>query len=360
MIDKVTSLYVHVPFCSSICSYCDFAKVLYFKDLANDYLKSLEKEILLYKIDKPLKTVYIGGGTPTSLDDEQFSFLLSLLDPYIDENILEYTVEANPESLTLNKLKIMKEHHVNRLSLGVESTDDRILKYIGRQYTFEDVKKVVGLAKKEGFDNISIDLILGLPQVSNEMLLKDINNILSLDINHISAYSLTVHENTKFYLEGIKEKDDDEMREKYDIINKILENHGYLHYEISSWTKDDKFSKHNLVYWKDEQYYGLGLNASGYINNIRYTNTRNLYKYNKGLYKDYEEVVSKEDDLEYYLMLNLRTIFGIDLDEFKEKFGFDFLNRYELNEYFVIENNHVHLTYPGMMILDNILINLLD
>ena len=361
----ITSLYIHIPFCHSICTYCDFAKVLYFGTFAKDYLNSLENELEQYHINKDLKTVYIGGGTPTSLSDEQFSFLLSLVDPYI-KNIDEYTIEANPESLSLNKLKMMKAHGVNRLSIGVESTDERILKAINRLHTFNDVKEVVNNARKLGFDNISFDLILGLPQVSNEMLIKDINNILSLNPDHLSCYSLTVHQNTYMGIKGITPPNDDEMREKYDIVNKILTDNGYIHYEISSWCKGNKYSKHNLVYWKDEQYYGLGLGASGFIDNIRYTNTLNLNEYLKGQYEGFKEVVDLNDDFEY-LMLSLRTIFGINYQEYQNRFGVSFLEKYKkrildnrFESYFIFEKDKAYLTYEGMMIADTILLKICE
>ena len=361
----ITSLYIHIPFCHSVCTYCDFAKVLYFNSFCEDYLRSLKNEMNQYNINKSLKTVYIGGGTPTSISDEQFSFLLSLVDPYI-KDVIEYTIEANPESLTLEKLKMMKAHGVNRLSIGVESTNDKILKAINRLHTFEDVKKCVRNAREVGFDNISFDLILGLPNVSDEMLIKDIINILSLNPDHLSCYSLTVHQNTYMGIKGIIPPSDDEMRDKYDIVNKLLTENGYIHYEISSWCKPNKYSRHNLVYWKDEQYYGLGLGASGFIGNIRYTNTLNLNEYNQGKYEGFNEVIDLNDDFEY-LMLSLRTIFGINYQEYQERFGISFLEKYKkrildsgYSSYFIFGEDKAYLNYEGMMILDSILLDICD
>ena len=361
--NKPSSLYIHIPFCNSICTYCDFAKLLYRKEFVDLYLISLKKEIESYQIPHNLKTVYVGGGTPTSLDDEQFSFLLSLIDDYVGD-VEEYTFEANPESLSVSKLEMMKKHHVNRLSIGVESTNDKILKSINRLHTWEDVKRAYLEARRIGFDNISFDLIIGLPNVSDEMLINDINNIIELNPEHISCYSLTIHPQTVMGIKGYKELSDDEIRRKYDLINEILMKHGYTHYEISNWAKVNKVSKHNYVYWKCEHYYGVGLNASGYIDNIRYENTKNLSDYIKGKYVLIKEEVDPNDDFEY-LMLNLITSRGIVFEEYKNLFGMSFMDKYQkrikdnkLDNYFVFDDYHIYLTYEGMMVLDAILLDL--
>ena len=201
------SLYIHIPFCEALCDYCDFPKLQYFTFFAAKYLIYLQKELDSYNIGKDLKTIYIGGGTPTSLEDHLFEKLLKMVLPYT-KNIQEYTIEANPESLSLNKLKLMKNYGVNRLSIGVESTDDKILKTINRHHTFSDVKKAIKMAKEVGFDNINVDLILGLPHCLKPQLKKDLDNLLSLPITHISCYSLSIHPHTSFYLRGIKERKD--------------------------------------------------------------------------------------------------------------------------------------------------------
>lgn len=365
MNNKIESLYVHIPFCHSLCHYCDFPKLLAIDSFIKPYLLSLKKEIESYNINKELKTVYIGGGTPTSISDEQFSFLLDLLDSYT-KHIEEYTIEANPESLTKEKLLIMKKHGVNRLSIGVESTNDDILKSINRLHTFEDVKKANKLARDLGFDNISFDLIIGLPGVTNEMLIEDVKNILSLNPDHISCYSLTVHEHTVMGIKGIKPAEDDEMREKYDIVNKLLTDAGFIHYEISNWCKPNKYSRHNLTYWKDEQYYGVGLGAAGFINYVRYTNTLSINEYIKGKYLALKDNELPQDDF-VYLMLSLRTIFGINYKEYQDRFGVSFLDRYlaiikakQYEKYFVFEEEKAYLTYEGMMILDTILLDIVD
>ena len=362
---KIKSLYIHIPFCEHICDYCDFAKVQYFSLFAHSYLKELKKELDSYHIPSDLETIYIGGGTPTSLEDDLFLELLMMLEKYT-RNIKEYTFEANPESLSIAKMEMMKKFGVNRISIGVETTNDDILKSINRHHTFMDVKNTVLNAQKLGFDNLNVDLILGLPGASLEQLRQDLIKLTNLNVQHISCYSLTVHPNTVFFLKGIKEPLDDDVRIYYDYVHNFLAEHGYRHYEVSNWSKPGFENKHNMTYWKNEHYYGVGLGASGYIDNVRYTNTKSINEYLKGKYLDYQEVVDRTDDIEYQIMLNLRTKEGLDLKDFKNKFGFDlYQNKKDIiddlarNGYLVISNEKLIPTYEGMMTLDQIVLKLI-
>lgn len=358
--NKISALYIHIPFCESICDYCDFAKLQYFHNFAEQYLNALEKELHEVVDNKDLKTIYIGGGTPTSLSDEQFERLLLMVKPYALK-VKEFTVEANPESLSLSKIKLLNKYHVNRVSIGVESTNDNILKAINRKHTFNNVKEAVKNLRNNGIDNINLDLIIGLPNVSKKMLMEDIINILSLNPSHISAYSLTVHEHTKFFIDKVNEPDDDYAYEAYKEINKTLETHGYSHYEVSNWAKEGYESQHNLTYWRNEQYYGVGLAAAGYIANVRYKNTTNFKDYISFKNEKEEEIVTLKDEKDYELMLRLRTKYGINLQEYKEKFDEDF---YELHkdviDHFIktkllkVVNNNLVPTFSGMMKLDTI------
>ena len=363
--NKANSLYIHIPFCESICDYCDFAKLQYFHSFADKYLIALEKELTKRVDYTDLKTIYIGGGTPTSLDDSQFEQLLKMVSRY-SQQVEEYTVEANPESLTLSKIKLLHKYGVNRLSIGVESTDDKILKSINRKHTFADVKKVVELARENSINNINLDLIIGLPNVSEKMLEKDIKNILSLNPDHISCYSLTVHEHTVFHINGIEEPVEEFAYAAYKRINKLLEDNGYVHYEISNWAKPGKESKHNLVYWNNEHYYGIGLAASGYLDNIRYKNTTNFSEYISFENEIEQEVVTKKDEIEYEIMLRLRTRFSLNLSELKTKYGIDLyslkrdaIDNYVSGGYLTIKDNHLIPTFEGMMIQDKIVLDLL-
>ena len=363
MMNKAKALYIHIPFCHYICSYCDFTKLQYFSFLLKEYLHALKNEMESYQIDE-LDTIYVGGGTPTSLSLDELKMLLEIIKPG-SKNVKEYTFEANPDSLTKDKLILLHQYGVNRLSIGVESTDDKILSLINRHHSFLDVKRCIQEAREIGFNNINVDLILGLPNMSKAMIKKDILNVISLGVEHVSCYSLTVHEHTRFYLEKIAEKDDDFIRDIYDIVKEELSNAGYEQYEISNFAKDKHYSLHNLTYWKDEQYYGVGLGASGYLDNIRYTNTKNLTLYNKGIIEKEIEEVDLESDKHYFIYLNLRTIFGLDLTRYQEKFHEDLYlkKKDEIDELISLgllikENNTLRPSYQALMTLDNIVLKL--
>lgn len=361
----IKALYIHIPFCEHICDYCDFPKLQYFRNFATNYLSSLKAELKSYHIDKEnIETIYVGGGTPTSLEDDLFLELLKIIKPY-SRHVKEYTFEANPESLSLEKLKMMKEYKVNRLSIGVESTDDKVLKAINRHHTFKDVQIAVLNARKIGFDNINVDLIIGLPHVSKALLEKDLDNVLSLSTEHISCYSLTVHPNTMFGIKKIDEPSGDDAREFYDLVEDKLLKNGFIHYEISNWCKKGKESLHNFTYWKDEEYYGIGLGASGFVNGVRYTNTKSIQKYIEGNFLEEKEVVNKEDDIEYFIMLNLRTNRGIIFQEFEDRFNISFKEKYLMSIDKMVDEgllmldekkSRIYPTYNGMMILDQIIL----
>ena len=353
--NKVEALYIHIPFCEKICDYCDFTKLQYFRNFASDYLKALEKEIKSYHI-KDLKTIYVGGGTPTALEDDLFLELLELIAPYTD-GVVEYTFEANPESLTLAKIQMLKEHGVNRVSLGVQTTNDKILQMVNRDHTFSQVKTAIKNLKENGITNINCDLILGLPHSSTKILKEDLDNILSLETTHVSCYGLTINPHTVLFNKAVSEPSGDQLRKYYDIVQETLTSHGYKHYEVSNWAKPGFESEHNLTYWRNEQYFGAGLGASGYIKDIRYKNTTNLSQYLTGAYVNEKERVSKRDKMVYQVILNLRTIEGLDLSFVKNK-------EKEINEFLSsgllkIENNRLIPTYEGMMVLDQIILKLI-
>ena len=358
------ALYIHIPFCESICDYCDFTKLQYFHSFAEKYLVALKRELDERVKNKDIRTIYIGGGTPTSLDDAQFETLLKMVEPY-SKNVVEYTVEANPESLSLSKIKLLKKYGVNRVSIGVESTNDQILESINRKHTFSDVKNVVKNLRDNGINNVNLDLIIGLPNVSFKMLEEDIRNILSLKPNHISCYSLTVHEHTVFYINKIEEPDEEFAYQAYKVINDLLEKNSFSHYEVSNWAIPGYESKHNLVYWNNERYYGIGLGASGYINNVRYKNSTNFNQYVSFLNEIEEEMVTQGDEKDYELMLRLRTKFGLNLNDYKAKFGVDLyashkqiIDNYIAQGYLTLKDNILAPTFEGMMILDKIYLDL--
>ena len=290
---------------------------------------------------------------------------MKIIKPYSD-GVKEYTFEANPESLSESKIRFLKEYGVNRISLGVQSTDSKVLKAINREHGYEDVKKAISLLQQYGIDNINVDLILGLPHSSKSLLLKDLENLTKLGIKHISCYGLTIHPHTVLYNQGFKELEDDKMRELYDLVHNYLKDKGFVHYEVSNWAKEGYESLHNMTYWRNEQYYGCGLGAAGYIGEIRYKNTTNLDKYLKGEYILEKEELTIKDKYNYEIMLVLRCIHaGLSFNKIKEEYGVDLTQKMDSIEKFINEgylslsNGVVYPTYEGMMILDTIILELI-
>lgn len=353
----INSLYIHIPFCKHICFYCDFPKLLLNKKWAEQYLDALLIELKKQKINHKLKTIYIGGGTPTAID---LTRLLKALQPFLRKDT-EFTIEGNLLDLTPNLLKNYKRYGVNRLSLGVQSTNDRILKVLGRRHTKKDVFNKIKLAKAY-IKNINLDLIYGFAELNQKDLKSELDDYLALDVNHISTYSLEIHPGTKFYLDKRKEMDQTKVRQQFDLIYQTLTKHGYIRYEISNFAKKGYESQHNLTYWKDEQYYGIGLGAASYISNYRYKNTLNFNSYLAKKFVMEKELVRQEDDKKYYLMLNLRLASGISLTSYRKRFKEDLLiskakeiKKLQVRNLLKINYNNLVTTYDGSMLLDIIL-----
>ena len=358
------SLYIHIPFCTHICSYCDFAKVLYDEKWAFSYVEELKKEIENYDISEKLDTIYIGGGTPTCLPNALLADFLKYLRPFLKENG-EFTIEGNPESLNEEKIEILRNGGINRLSIGLESSDERYLKLMGRKHTAQDVKNAIETAKSHGISNISVDLIYALPKEDLATLEKDIDVLLSLDVPHLSCYSLTVSPGTLFYNKGYKEMDDELSASMYELILDKLTKAGYERYEVSNFAKNGRYSLHNLTYWHDEEYYGVGLGASGYLNNVRYTNTKSLKEYLSGNYIFEKEELTLESRLEDYFLTNLRLSKGFLKKDFEKRFAFPFEERYKnklnkLKKDGLLEENSfsIYPTNTGILLLDRILLEL--
>ncbi|MDD5865571.1 MAG: radical SAM family heme chaperone HemW [bacterium] len=358
------SIYIHIPFCKSICSYCDFCKLLYNEKWVDLYLDSLEKEIKSYNISSKVKTLYIGGGTPSSLSEKCLEKLFTIINKFNFIKNYEFTFECNINDINSNLLNILKKGKVNRLSIGIESFNKDNLILLNRTCDYEDVKNKINLCKKFGFNNINVDLIYAVPNENEKILLNDLNLLTSLDITHISTYSLMIEENTVLYINNIKpikEKLDYKM---YKIICKFLKEKGFNHYEISNFAKKGYESEHNLVYWNNEYYYGFGLGASGYISNIRYNNTRNLNDYLKGIYLLNKEIITNEDNFKYGLILGLRKINGINVNNFNEKYHTNILENekvkklIKLNE-LIYENDFIFINEKYIYVQNEILIKLI-
>lgn len=331
----IDSIYIHIPFCSHICSYCDFSKVFYNKDLVSKYLMSLKEEMSTLPKDKKYKTIYIGGGTPSVLTLNELELLFSIIDEIKLDNSYEFTYECNIESIALEKLLYLKKHRVNRLSIGIESFNNKNLKFLERNYQENDIYEKINLVKKTGFDNINIDLMYALPNQTLEELESDLSKIIELDVNHISTYSLILEDHTKLKNQNIEYISDEIDNKMYNIIRSRLENSGYIHYEISNFSKPGYKSLHNLNYWMNGKYYGFGLGASGYIDNYRYTNTRSITKYLKGEFLYEKEIQDKKIELENEIICKFRTNIGINKDNFIEKYGFDLTDRYNIKDLIV-------------------------
>ena len=356
----VKSAYIHIPFCNNICSYCDFCKLLYNKNFVKKYLDALEKEITNNYKNEILDTIYVGGGTPSSLSVSELNKLFSIIKIFKLSKEYEFTFEVNIEDITEEKLEILKENKVNRLSIGIESFNNKYLKYLGRNYTSDIINEKVELAKKY-FDNINVDLMYALKNESLNDLEEDIDKILKLDIKHISCYSLIIEKNTKLYIDNTKYISDDLDSDMYDLIDKKLENK-YHRYEVSNYSITSYESRHNLTYWKNNEYYGFGLGAAGYIDNIRYTNTRNLSKYISGSYEKQEEVLTKEDKIKYEFILGLRLTSGINKDNFNKKYGIN-INEIEvikklINKGLLIDDKiNIYVPKKYFYVLNDILVN---
>lgn len=325
----IKGMYIHIPFCDKICSYCDFPKVLKNKKWIDEYLMSLSNEISLYYHNEKMKTLYVGGGTPSSLSYEQLEKLLEILDNIKKDENIEYTFECNVNHIDKYFLKQLKKHGVNRLSIGVQTFDKEVLKYLNRENDI-DIVYNIELAKKY-FENINIDIMYAIPISNENVLKKDLENILKLGIKHVSCYSLQIEEGTKLYIDNTKYIDEDIDYNMYLLIKKTLEDNNFIHYETSNYAIKGYESKHNLTYWNNEEYYGFGFHASGYINGIRYTNISNLTNYLKGDYKKEEEKIDLNLDMEYEMILGLRKLSGISKSKFKDKYKIDVKEKYNID-----------------------------
>ena len=320
---NVKSCYIHIPFCNTICAYCDFCKIYYKTNLASDYLTALDCEISKYYKGEVLDTIYIGGGTPSILSANELNKLFNIINKLNISDNYEFTFECNLEDISEELLILLKNNRVNRISIGVESFNKRILKVLSRRYDIDIIDRI-NLCKKY-FTNINIDLMYAIPSETIKELETDIDYFLSLDIPHISTYSLIIEKNTVMYNNKLKNIDEDTDYEMYKlIINKLKGK--YKHYEISNFSEFGYESRHNLTYWNNEYYYGFGVGASGYIDDNRYDNTRSITKYIAGNYRLEGKKLSYNETVENAFILGFRKIDGINILEFESRYDFNPLN----------------------------------
>lgn len=343
------SCYIHIPFCDNICSYCDFCKIHYNKQWIDKYLDSLKNEIETYYKGEKIRTLYIGGGTPSILSIEELNKLFEILKLLDLSELIEFTIECNIESITNEKLILFKKNNVNRLSIGIQTFNEKFIKLLNRNHTKEEVFEKIEMAKMIGFDNINVDLMYALPDETLEDLEYDVDNILKLNVNHISCYSLMIEPNTKMFIENYKPIDEDLDYEMYKYIEQRLENREYIHYEVSNYSKASFESKHNLTYWNNDYYYGFGLSSSGYLENYRYDNTKNLNKYLEKNYVDNITKISDEEKIKYELILGFRKLKGINKEEFKNKYNIELKDVYNIKELLedgMLEENEEYIYIP--------------
>ena len=367
----VKGAYIHIPFCDHICYYCDFNKYFLKNQPVNEYLAALDKEIA-QAVEKtkpmPLQTIFVGGGTPTALDEKQMAYFLERVRWHLNPNgkVMEWTMEANPENMNKDKLLLMNEAGVNRLSIGVQTFNDHLLKSIGRAHDRLTVHKAIEEARRAGFQNLSIDLMFGLPEQTKEDLISSLNEAIALDPEHISIYSLQVEPRTIFYHRmkkgTLKLPDQDLEADMYEFIIDFLEAHGYKQYEISNFAKPGYESRHNLLYWDNEEYYGFGAGAHGYINGERVVNAGAV----KGYIRRVEETghaiveshpVTRQERIEEELFLGLRKLSGVSKDHFYMKFGqslhdiYDKQLQFLKNKGWIVEDDEkISLTREGLLL----------
>lgn len=376
---KDIGIYVHIPFCKHKCYYCDFISYVNKESLVERYINVLIREItdvatgnrLDYEngIDElfNVNTIYIGGGTPSFIESKYIVNIISTIKEYfkINENA-EITLEINPGTVNENKLKDYFNAGVNRLSIGLQATNDSLLKEIGRIHTYEEFLNTYKLARKIGFKNINADLMIGLPKQTIEDVEKAVNDLIKLGLEHISVYSLILEEGTVLEEQirsgKLKLPEDEEEREMYWKVKSILEANGYIHYEISNFAKKGYESQHNLDCWRQKEYVGFGVAAHSYTNGVRYSNIENLEEYIENYENDklednfvFNEKQTHNMKVKEYMMLGLRKLKGVSIQEFKEKFAanpiYVFKNELEklVNEDLLeIDGDYIRLTKRGL------------
>ncbi len=366
MENKELGIYIHIPFCKSKCYYCDFISYTNKENYIEEYIKNIIEELEQYDLSNyNITTIYIGGGTPSFINEKYIVQLLRNLKTKLSNNQtnfenMEITIEINPGTITKNKIEQYKKAGINRVSIGLQSTDNDLLKQIGRIHTYEEFLEAYEIIKEAGFENINIDLMIGLPNQTIQMLKTTLEEIKKLNPAHISVYSLIVEENTK--IEKMIEKgklqlpDENSERQMYWYVKNKLELKGYKHYEISNFAKEGKQSKHNLNCWEQKEYIGLGASAHSYLNNVRYSNSaftnEEDWNFNN---KTIEEQQTLQDQKREYMLLGLRKIDGVSINQFKQKFVENpiYLFRKEIQKLveeklIEVDGDNIHLTNKGL------------
>lgn len=368
----MAGVYVHIPFCRQACYYCDFhfsTNLSYRKRM----IDALCREIELQKdyLQEPIQTIYFGGGTPSLLDEEDISSLLETLSRCFSlENVVEITLEANPDDLNEEKLKIFRRQGINRLSIGIQTFHDPHLKRLHRLHSSQEAFDAVRKAQDMGFENISIDLIYAIPADTHQIWEDDLQKALLLKVPHISAYNLTIEEKTVLGNWTKKKKfvpaDDDFAARQFELLIHTLTQAGYEHYEISNFALPSCYAVHNTNYWRQVPYLGIGASAHSYDGNTRQFNVRNNAHYmasiENGVIPCQVEVLHLTDKINEYVMTSLRTQWGCDLSYLQKNYGFDFLSHHRATvekltkkEWILVEKERLLLTLQGKMLADRVI-----
>ncbi len=359
-------IYIHIPFCKSKCYYCDFVSYTDSCGQVENYIHEVSKEMKQYDFNNyDVTTIYIGGGTPSFIDEKYVTQLLEELKTKLKNNKtkfedIEITIEINPGTITKQKLEPYKKSGINRISMGLQSTNDALLKQIGRIHNYQEFLEAYQIVKEAGFKNINIDLMIGLPNQTIQDIKETLVELQTLNPNHVSVYSLIVEENTKmekWIVTGELHLPEEELeRQMYWYVKNKLEQMGYSHYEISNFAKKGKESKHNWNCWEQKEYIGLGATAHSYLNGVRYANAA-FTEVGDWDFRDKKvhEKQRLEDKQKEYMLLGLRKIEGVSIQKFKEKFVDNpiFLFREEIQklvdqQLLIVDGNWIRLTNKGI------------
>lgn len=358
------SVYIHIPFCKSICSYCDFCKMYYHGPWVTQYLNALLLEIDERYEGEEIKTLYIGGGTPSSLSSKDLKYLFDILSKIKLAEDAEVTFECNLNDVNEELLFLLKDFGVNRLSIGIESFNEDKLKFMERYHTYENAVEVMNLVRSHGFDNVNVDLMYGIPGETLKDLKKDLEMILRLEPDHISTYSLIVEDHTKVGNMGIIPIPEELDASMYELICDKLKKEDFVHYEVSNFGKEGKESRHNLTYWDNNEYYGFGMGASGYIHGVRYENTKTLKDYFAGKWVKSQDILSKDDIMYNELMLGFRKMEGISLRQFYDRYGINMQEAFDLREVLrgkelLVKDEYIFVNPKYIYVMNEILIKIM-
>ncbi len=358
------SLYIHIPFCNHICTYCDFCKHLYSYSNVLKYLNQLEEEVKDRYNNEVLDTIYIGGGTPSVLNMEELRKLFNIISLIKLNKNYEFTFECNVNDITEELITFLYKNKVNRISIGVESFNENKLKFMERYANYEDVENKMNMIRRIGINNINLDLMYAIPGETLKDLENDLKLFLKLKPDHISTYSLILEEYTKLSNKEILPIDEELELNMYNYIRNKLKRKKYIHYEVSNFCLSGKESIHNLNYWNNLEYYGFGLGAHGYIDGIRYENTKNLDEYLKGNYVYKQEIVGIREKQENELMLGFRKIKGISLQEFFDKYQVNMQEVFPIkpllkNKDLIYKDGYIYINPDKIYIMNEILLKMI-